>query len=252
MSDTEAPFLIIGQPRSGTTYLQTLLNAHPEIHCRGELFDPWQIDDDGTKTRGLDAVIARDAAPLAFLDARLAGADGGVPDGARLIGAKILFQHHPRLLAEFIPARPQVKLIHVRRENKLAQFASHRQVEQSGRWTATAPAPPAPQIAAGPFWAASECNRLENEDFLLAHWLGGLANPVLTVTYRGLFAPGFSDRVQEFLGVAQPRALHSPLIKQGQDRILDRFVEAEAIARYFRETGRGDWLEPELASAPRA
>ena len=244
------PFLIIGQPRSGTTYLQTLLNAHPEIHCRGELFDPWQIDDDGTKTRGLDAVIARDAAPLAFLDARLAGADGGLPGGASLIGAKLLFQHHPRLLAEFIPQRPEVRLIHVRRENKLAQFASHRQVEQSGCWTSTTPGPPAPQIAAGPFWAASECNRLQNEDFLLAQWLEGLDNPLLSVTYRGLFAPGFVARVQEFLGVERPCALRSPLVKQGQDRILDRFVEADAIARYFRETGRGHWLEPELAASP--
>lgn len=249
MPDQIAPFLIIGQPRSGTTYLQTLLNAHLEIHCRGELFDPWQIDDDGEKTRGLDAVIARDAAPEAFLDARLSGADRALPAGITRLGAKILFQHHPRLFSAYIPQRPQIRLIHVRRENKLAQFASLQQVARTNRWTGTEPGAPAPRIGAGPLWAASECNRLENEDFLLAQWLSGCANPLLSVTYRGLFAPDFAARVQAFLGVAPQAELRSTLVKQGQDRIIERFENPDDIARYFASTGRGDWLEPELGPA---
>jgi hypothetical protein len=101
-------------------------------------------------------------------------------------------------------------------------------------------------IEAAPFWAASECNRLEAEDFLLDAWLASLPNPVLRVTYRGLFAPDFAMRVQGFLGVRSRDDLASPLVKQGQNRVLDRFSDPEPIARYFRETGRGDWLGPEL------
>jgi LPS sulfotransferase NodH len=240
------PFLIIGQPRSGTTYLQTLLNEHPRLLCRGELFDPWQIDDNGVKTTGLEAVIRRDADPIGFLDAMLAGEGLKPQHNARVLGAKILFQHHPAVFARFIPARPDIRLIHVQRENKLAQFASGRQVAKTGKWTATAPTGASPKIEAAPFWAASECNRMENEDFLLGEWLKRLPNPVLQASYAGLFAPDFATRVQAFLGVETQANLSSPLVKQGQNNILDRFSKPDPIARSFRETGREAWLGPEL------
>ncbi len=240
-------FLIIGQPRSGTTYLQTLLNAHSLLHCRGELFDPWQIDDNGTKTASFDAVIARDRDPAGFMDRMLAGE--GMNAGGRMLGAKVLFQHHPALFADYIPARPTLKLIYVTRENKLAQFASGRQVAKTGQWTATQAAPVAPKIEAAPFWTASECNRLVNEDFLLRAWLETLENPVLMVSYAGLFAPDFQHRVQDFLGVTQQADLASPLVKQGQNRIIDRFENPEVLARYFNQTGRGSWLDAELPAA---
>lgn len=239
-------FLILGQPRSGTTWLQTLLNAHPELHCRGELFDPWQIDDDGQKTRSLAAVIARDADPIGFLDRMLAGEGLTRAQRAGRIGAKLLHQHHPAILARFIPAHPELRLIHVRRENKLAQFASARQVQASGRWVGKTGDGPAPRIKAQPFGAASECNRLENEDLLVSAWLDSLPNPVLRVTYRGMFDAGFPELVQRFLGVEPRDDLRSPLVKQGQNRVLDRFAEPDPIERYFTETGRADWLGAEL------
>lgn len=238
-------FLILGQPRSGTTYLQTLLNAHPGILCRGELFDPWQIDDNGRKTRGLDAVIARDSDPESFMDRMLAG--DGVAHPASTIGAKLLHHHHTAIVTRYIPAHPALRLIHVRRENKLAQFASVQQVRATGRWVETDDrAAPPPRIDAKPQWAAAECNRLEIEDFLHAAWLRTLPNPVLRVTYRGLFATDFAKRVQAFLGVTPRPGLTSPLLKQGQNRVLDRFADPDPIARYFIQTGRSAWLDPEL------
>ena len=239
-------FLIIGQPRSGTTYLQTLLNSHPRVHCRGELFDPWQIDDDGHKTKDFEAVIARDAAPEAFLDAKLAGEGLDGAEGLHRIGAKLLFQHNPRIMSHYIPLRPELALIHVRRENKLAQFSSLQQVARTQQWTSTESRAPAPAIKAAPGWAAAECNRLENQDFLLSHWLETLPNPLLSLTYRALFAEDFESRVLDFLEVEPVGELRSPLVKQGGNRIIERFENADAITQYFRATGRADWLEEEL------
>jgi len=54
--------------------------------------------------------------------------------------------------------------------------------------------------------------------------------------------------VQEFLGVEPQPDLASPLVKQGQNRIIDRFENADILARYFGETGRGHWLEAELTT----
>jgi len=166
-------------------------------------------------------------------------------ENLRAIGAKLLVHHNAAVLTRHIPARPFLRLIHVRRENKLAQFASLQQASKTGRWVATE-ASEAPKIAATPFAAASACHRLENEDVLLDAWLRSLPNPMLSVTYRELFDQTFAGRVQDFLGVDASAEMRSPLAKQGQNRIIDRFAEPEEIERYFRETGRADWLGPEL------
>ncbi len=121
--------MIIGQARSGTTFVQTLMNAHPDILCRGELFDAWQIDHDGRKDTRLDAVRARDADPSGFLLRFLAGE--GLRRKPAHIGFKMLTQHHPRLLPDIIPAHPDMPIIHVSRDNKLAQFASNQQVKKN-------------------------------------------------------------------------------------------------------------------------
>jgi LPS sulfotransferase NodH len=235
-------FIILGLPRSGTTYLQTLLNAHPDIHCRGEMFDPYQIDDDGTKNRDPDALVARDRDPGGFLDAALAGR--GLSDVPPVLGLKVLFQHDPALFADIIPARPDLRLIHVVRSNRLAQFASLRQVEKTGAWTARAGDAPV-KITAGPFWASTECNRLATQDHLLGQWLSGLRHRHMRLEYRDLFAPDIADRLCGFLD--RPRhALSSALRKQGQNRVIDRFANASAIAAHFTARGQEHWLGPEL------
>ena len=240
-------FVILGQPRSGTTYLQTLLNSHRDIHCRGELFDPWQIDDDGRKTTDRDAVIARDKDPVGFFDAMMQGRDLGraVP---HWIGAKILFQHSPRVFQDLLAKRPDIAVLYVHRENKLAQFASEQQVHLSGRWTDTGANPaPAPKVKAHPFWASAQCNRLENEDYFLDAWLSALPNPLLKLRYTDLQKPATHATTLGFLGLSGQRSFTSALRKQGQNRIVDRFENAEEIAAYFNATGRAGWLGPELS-----
>ncbi len=66
-------FFIGGAPRSGTTWLQQLLDAHPEISCRGEgLFDKYLAEP-------LDAMLAQHGRALAAKNAALFGHTGGYP-----------------------------------------------------------------------------------------------------------------------------------------------------------------------------
>lgn len=240
-------FVILGQPRSGTTYLQTLLNSHPDLHCRGELFDPWQIDDDGTKTKAPEAIAARDLEPIAFFDRMMSG--DGLGRTPPWMGAKILFQHHPRLFSELIANTPDLVILYVRRRNKLAQFASLQQVRKTGRWTDTGQdgKAQAPKLSPHPYWAKSECNRLENEDFFLERWLETLPNPVLTLEYTILPLPETQERVAGFLSMPGAR-FSSPLRKQGQNRILDRFENTDEIKAHFTAIGKAAWLGTELDS----
>lgn len=233
-------FLLVGLPRSGTTWLQTLLNSDPRILCRGEPFDAWQIDDNGKKTRDLPALIARDADPGAFLDAFL-------DTGHAATGVKVLFQHHPALLQRVIPDRPDLVLIHVTRENRLAQFASLRAAQLSGKWTATDGAPAAPHaLEVDPRWTAEMTNELETRDFLLARYLDTLPHRRLTLRYAELAAPGTQARVTEALGLPPGPPMSTPLSKQGANVIADRFADPAPLRAYFEGTGRGHWLDAEI------
>lgn len=238
-------FVIIGLPRSGTTYLQTLLNSDPRVLCRGESFDPWQIDDNGAKTKDLESIVARDADPGAFFDERLSlGTRDGKPLSA--IGLKILFQHNPRLLAQVLPDRADVALVFVHRANKLAQFASMRHTEMTKEWTRTNAGGLPPKLKADVRWISSQCNTLENQDFLLHHYLKSLPNPLLSVEYRGMFSPAFHTALFAHLGLKAPKGLSSPLRKQGNNTVVERFENAAAVSDYMCRTGRGDWLGAEL------
>jgi len=241
-------FLILGQPRSGTTLVQTLVNSHPACHCRGELFDPWQIDDDGAKDKRLEAVRARDRDPAGFIAAMLSDA-AAAERGVRWIGAKILFQHNPRLLDTIVPAHPDWRLVLVGRPNKLAQFASLAQVRRTGRWVDTEGDADPPRIAPDPRYAASECNRLENEDFLLRAWVESLPNPRLVLSYAEAATGAADARLRAFLGLGEGAPLTTPLHRQGQPVILDRFENRDEIAAHFTESGRADWLGAEVGPA---
>ncbi len=247
MTQAHAPnrFVIVGLPRSGTTYLQTMLNAHPGVFCRGESFDAWQIDDAGHKTTDAAALLARDSDPGAFLDDRLALRDG--PHGPlEAVGIKILFQHNPALFSHLIADRPDIGVILVWRANKLAQFASERHAKLHKEWTRTTKGAPYPPLDLNLRWIIEETQALQTRDHLLQLWLKSLPNPTLHVEYRALFDPGWPGRVCRFLGVAPTADLASPLVKQGANTVLNRYANANEIAEYFTATGRQDWLGAEL------
>ncbi len=236
-------FVIIGQARSGTTFVQTLLNSHPDVHCRGELFDAWQIDDDGKKDTRLPVIQARDSAPADFLERYLNG--DGLASTPPVLGFKMLVQHHPALLSEILPNHPDISIIYVSRDNKLAQFASDLQVKKTGKWTSTDKAAIPPKVHTSPLWATAQSNLLQNEDFLLSKYLDTLPNPMLKVRYSDIRNPNFGERLLSFLKVRN-RPLKSRLQKQGQNTVLDRFENAQEIAQHFHAIGRGDWLKAEL------
>ena len=59
------PSAALGLPRSGTTYLMSLLNAHPDVICAGEHFNP-HVSTGNAPTTYLDQMIAEPFEPFAF------------------------------------------------------------------------------------------------------------------------------------------------------------------------------------------
>ena len=279
-------FVILGLPRSGTTYLTTLLNGHPDIMCYGEVFNPYAVIRHKPDARDTE-VFERDARPLATVDAVFdAARDKGVMAG----GFKFMLGHNIAVL-QHLAERDGLRIIHLRRQNRLAQASSMIKAAQTRAWAdREAPAhlgglrrqawhllrwlkghvavalgrrkrqrsvQEAPdlddqgRLTVGPRRISHLWHQNATLDYLAAQWLGGRGQPVLRIDYAEMFEPGFNDRICAFLGVAPSDEMRSRLRKQGENRVIDRFNPRfrDATARYFRQAGREDWLGDELDPA---
>ncbi|WP_299694778.1 sulfotransferase [uncultured Tateyamaria sp.] len=236
-------FVVMGLPRSGTTYLMMLLDAHRDIACTGEQFNPRAVVDVKSQDDSAEVVLARDSDPLAHLAGVFAAADArGVAQG----GFKFMLGHNITVLRA-LAEDPELRIIYVWRENRLAQIASLFKAAQSQRWAQTkVDAHVTQKIEARPRQISQRWHEFATTDFLTAQWLDTLPQQVLTLEYRTLFAPETPNKLCEFLGVEPDSRMVSPLVKQGANRVIDRFTTPGPIAHYFTQIGRKDWLGEEL------
>jgi LPS sulfotransferase NodH len=238
-------FVIMGLPRSGSTYLMTLLGSHPQIFCTGEQFNPWAVvgtqgDRDDTYE---SVVLGRDARPEAFLQDFY---DTPRPRGTLWSGFKFMLGHNLRAF-NWLAGQGDLALIYVWRANRLAQAASYLKAVDSKRWAQNhADDHIARKIQAPARYLAQLGHEAAMTDMLFQHWFKDQPRRKFSVEYSDMFTPGFPARICDFLGVDADQPMKSPLVKQGANTILDRFEDPQPIRNYFTRTGHSQWLENEL------
>ncbi|QUJ76004.1 sulfotransferase [Sulfitobacter albidus] len=236
-------FVILGLPRSGSTYLMTLLNAHRDVICTGEQFNPYAVISDGPPDDSHDAVMGRDRDPVAHMKAVF---DQAEIKGVACGGFKYMIGHNIKILQE-IASDPEIAIINIWRENKLAQVSSLIKAANNKKWAQTkADDHVTRKIVATPRQISHRWHEYATFDHLIAMWLDGLPNPKVRFEYREMFRDGFEDGLCDFLGVARQKRLKSPLVKQSSNAILDRFEDPNPIRYYFTQAGLAHWLEDEL------
>ena len=236
-------FIIVGLPRSGTTYLMTLLNSHQHVTCSGELFNPYSVIETGEPEYDPDLRYKRDWGPRYFMRQFFERYEEGP---WQRIGFKLMLGHNIRVLSQ-LPDLAQTRIIYVHRDNRLAQAASYLKAMQTKNWAQTRRSQDMTRkIIASPEEISHQWHEYATMDFLFAAWLDTLENQKITVEYRELFRPGFNARICDFLGLEPDPAMESPLVKQGANRVLDRFAKPGPIESYMRYLGRAHWLEDEL------
>ncbi|WP_212525592.1 Stf0 family sulfotransferase [Actibacterium sp. MT2.3-13A] len=236
-------FVIMGLPRSGTTYLMTLLNAHRDIYCSGEQFNPHAIIGPRDRNDRLKAITRRDREAVPFMNSFFARHEA---EGYARVGFKFMIGHNIRVLRR-LEQDTGITLIYVHRKNKLAQVSSLIKAAQSQKWAQhRADSHVSRKIKAGPRQISHRWHEYATFDHLFMPWFEARPHHKIALEYREMFAPGFEARICDFLGVAPDPGMKSPLVKQGSNRILDRFEEPEKIEAYFRELGLAAWLETEL------
>lgn len=220
------PLFIVGNPRTGSTLLSTLLLQHPDVHVHGELFHPVENERQGTHAlRGRrkawfdpetdDAIL--------FLDEHVFGVDTDYRDQpVRVVGVKIFADHVASGGATHLFRRirghyPDAVVLHMRRDDYLSTLVSLEFAQRSRQWVnwshdvherdSVAP------FAIDVEHALAFFDRMHRADAYFALSFGGAG--YRAVHYSDLVAdvPGTMQALFNHLGVP-PRAVHTVTEKQ--------------------------------------
>lgn len=135
-------FVILSEPRSGTNFLVSSLNSHPDIICFGEIFNTlpavrhqaliWPSQYNKQYSLVEKFVHNRDN-PLDYVDTLYK-----ISCSYKTIGSKIFFFRHlrPNILKKLVDhlVAQRVKFIHVYRENLLDRYLSHLLASQKNEY----------------------------------------------------------------------------------------------------------------------
>jgi len=124
-------FVVFAAPRSGSNWLCSLLDSHPEVLCHPEIFNPERIIYSVSLRGGeldLGTVEERDRRPREVIE-RVWGA----PFGRRWVGFK-LNRGQNREAFRAVLADPSVRKVVIKRRNRVKLFVSERLAQKTGEW----------------------------------------------------------------------------------------------------------------------
>ncbi|CAO3424247.1 sulfotransferase [Azospirillum doebereinerae] len=132
-------FVIVSAARTGSTVLRHMLNNHPNMCCHGELLTrdanaaiSRHAGYGGKKSNILDFSVEQlKADPARYIREFVLN-----PGNFKAVGIKIIYQDllgtHARGVLDWIRDNKDIKIIHLRRQNRLRRLISHRLAIQSG------------------------------------------------------------------------------------------------------------------------
>jgi hypothetical protein len=238
-------FVVLAAPRTGSNWLCTLLDSHPEVLCHHEIFNPGGLHyslrlRDGSFDLG--SVAERDRAPEAVLE-RVWRHSLGHP----AVGFKLNRGQDERVFRQVL-ADPGVLALVLHRRNRVRAFVSEQIAERTGHWESYLGS--GGEAGSGPRRLVVEAAALRagverNERYYAAleAALRAAAKPALTLVYERLAEPGERRRLLRFLGVAD-----RPELLSGATRKQNPYPLRELIANFAQLAAglRGSDLEAEL------
>lgn len=244
-------FVIIGQPRTGSTYLTLLLNSHPDVLCENELFNPYEIvkSDPRYSIKDIDKIVHRDSQPLEFLDEFFT--QKGY-QRYKALGFNYMLGHTIKVFDELFD-NEKYKLIYIHRKNKLAQYSSFKIALDNGIWGAKKAHRAKKQMKKNSYSLSFcpgdfnyESNGLAISDHIFQRLLGTRTpGSYMILEYKELFNKETQHLICDFLNVMY-KPLKTSLVKQNSNMIIDRFKNPESVREYMERIGKSDWLFEEL------
>lgn len=238
MKHAPMPFLVICHSRTGSNFLLWLLTSHPRIQHIGEPFGAYQLEHPWVMTR------IREIGSVGYLKERLQR-----KGNENAIAFKLLYEHlEPDFaakwgladmenLTEYIRSATDLKVIHLRRRNRLQNLISHRIAEVTKTYILFNPNKRTNdvQIELTPQECEAEFLRVaaleEHYTHMFAH------HPTLEVFYETLAIDTQNEgrRILDFLSLKQHR-LQEQTVKQNVRSVQDVVRNYEALKTHFQGT----------------
>lgn len=242
--------IILTTQRSGSTFLVSCLQAHPDVLCRGELL----IAGMGMKTpRMLEG--HRHAVKLvrflwtgAWHSTRTMRRFYEI-EGPKAHVFKAMYNHlQPPWTLNYLRSRKDIRIIHLRRRNLLKQYVSYLLMGQrrEQRWlpNTTVPVPPL-RIRVSPDRALKYFRRMQEfyprfEQLFADH-------PILPLVYEDIVEAqqlkhDVAFQLCDFLQVPR-RLLTSELIKINPERLWEIVTNYDALSSTLRQTKFAEFLD---------
>lgn len=233
-----APFLVICHSRTGSNFLLWLLASHPRILHIGEPFGSYQLELPWVMSR------IREIGEVGYLKERLQR-----KGNESAVAFKLLYEHLEPSFAEkwgllgmdnvqaFITSSPELKVIHIKRQNRLQNVISHHIANITNTYVLFNPNKRVndiqieltPEECEAKFVRVAAMERKYDEMF--AH------HPMLQVSYESLVADIHTEgkRILDFLGVKQSR-LQEQTVKQNVRPVQEIVKNYQELKLHFAST----------------
>lgn len=216
-------FAIVCLGRVGSTYLEQMLDSHPEASCEGEILRPDRIPNASAET------------VRSTLD-RLVHERGGCAAGFKL--PLVSFAPPPGIF-EVLSDRGY-KLVHLYRENRLDQYISLQLAIASAAWRSTDGPYVKDAVELPPDATLANVAAFENADAKIEDMTK--AFPRIALSYEQLTGSEGMAAVCEFLGLP-PAVMSATISRQRQRSQRESIANYEEVANALRAAGKGHFLQ---------
>ena len=223
-------FAIAFVGRVGSSYLQALIDSHPDAACLGEIVSHPPISE-GTASE----VQAR-------LDERI-GATGKPVAGFKLAFCSVPL---PAGILETLAAR-HYRFVHIERRNKFDQYLSMRLAQVNGVWRSDRGAYDVTCIHLDPDDAIEMIRTYTSYETAIADRLSG-AFPYHHVFYEDVVSGDALPGILEFLGL-EPKPLTSVFHKQREASQRDSIANYAEVAAALEANGFGHFIDTSPTSS---
>jgi LPS sulfotransferase NodH len=235
-------FIILGQARTGSTFLQSLLNSHSQIVAFGEIFRRfdaifWDYSSYPRNVPRRQLCAFRDD-PIGFLETHVYAK---FPKGISAVGFKLFYAHarhtRQRPLWTYLRDRRDLKIIHIKRRNVLRTHLSLETAKMVGRWRDLSVEPAGDDISI--LLDYDECLRkfAETREQERAHDILFANHAKMDLFYEELSRDYTSEmrRVQQFLGV-ECQVVAPTTHKQARRPLSVAISNYDELAARFKDT----------------
>ncbi len=230
----EAPILVVGMPRSGSTLVEQILSSHPAVEGAGEVPDLPQVlrpySEDPTELPNILAGL--DSTEHAAIGQRYAARLRARAQGAERVVDKYLTNFlHAGILHRALPSARIVHCRRGRRDNGFACFAT--------LFTTSVPFV---------YQLDEIAHAMDQHDRMLAHWIEHIPGYVLEVSYEDLVRDQEAQtrRLLEFAGLPWDEACLG--FHATRRRVTSASAAQVRQPLYTHSIGRAEpfarWLDP--------